>query len=60
MLRDIEMQQAAALMRKDHEDKQHFQLQRGHRKEVDGDQLTDVVRQKGLPRLGWVFSWLWH
>src|SRR6267143_4619305 len=56
MLRHIEMQHAAAIMRKDHEDKQHFQLPCGNSKEVDGHQLTDVVRQKRLPCLGWVFA----
>src|SRR5262245_10173235 len=53
MVGDIEMQYAAPLMRKDYEDKQHFQLQGGHREEVDGDQLTDVVCQESLPCLGW-------
>src|SRR5215510_11938299 len=60
MLGDIEMQYAPPLMRKDHEDKQHFQLQCGHREEGDGDQVTDMVRQKGLPCLGWVFALLRH
>ena len=60
MVGDIEMQYAAPLMRKDYEDKQHFQLQCGHSEEVDGDQVTDMVRQKGLPCLGWVFALLRH
>ena len=60
MVGDIEMQHAAPLMRNDDEDESHFQLQCRNRKEVDGDQLTNVVRQKGLPRLGWVFGPLRH
>ena len=48
MFRDIEMQHATPFMRNEDEDKQHFQLQCGNRKEVDGDQLTDVVTQKGF------------
>jgi transposase len=60
MLGDIEMRYAPPLMRKDHEDKQHFQLQCGYSEEVDGDQVTDMVRQKGLPCLGWVFALLRH
>ena len=48
------------LMRKDQEDKQHFQLQCRHSEEVDEDQLADVVRQKGLPCLGWRFALLRH
>ena len=51
---------AHTLMRKDHEDKQHFQPHRGHRKEVDGDQLTNVIHQRSLPRLGWIFVRLRH
>src|SRR5438132_538224 len=34
MIRHIEMHHTATLMRKDHEDKQHFQLQCRHREEV--------------------------
>src|SRR5215510_2354453 len=44
MLGHIEMHDAAPLISKDHEHRQHFQLQRGHSEEVDGDQLTDMVR----------------
>ena len=55
MLSNIEMQHAATLVRQHNEYIQHSQLQCGNSKEIDGDQLTDVVSQKGLPRLGWVF-----
>ena len=60
MLRHIEMHHAPPLMRKDHEHKQHSQLQRGNSEEVDRDQLTNVVRQKGLPCLRWFFALLRH
>src|SRR5438045_9717639 len=32
----------------------------GNGKEVDGDQLTDMVTQKSLPGLGWFFASLRH
>src|SRR5215471_21593216 len=54
MLRHTEMHQAPPLMRQNHEDKQHSQLHRGYCKEVDGDQLANMVRQKGFPCLGWL------
>ena len=56
----FEMQDAATLMRQHHEYEQHSQLQRGNRKEIDGDQLTYVVGQKRLPCLRWVFALLRH
>src|SRR5438132_1868533 len=52
MLRHIEMQHTATLMCQHHEYKKHSQLQGGNSKEINGDQLTDVVAQKGLPALG--------
>src|SRR4030095_4698747 len=60
MLSNIEMQHAATLMRQHNEYKQHSQLQCGNSKEIDGDQLADVVSQKGLPRLEWFFTLLRH
>src|SRR5260370_4873765 len=60
MLRHIEMQHTATLMCQDHEYKEDSQLQGGNGKEVDGDQLTDMVTQKSLPGLGWFFASLRH
>ena len=60
MLGDIEMQHAATLMRQHNEYKQNSQLQCGNGEEVDGNQLTDVVTQKSLPGLGWLFASLRH
>src|SRR2546427_1636909 len=60
MLRHIEMQHTAALMCQDHEYKEDSELQGGNGKEVDGDQLTEMVTQKSLPGLGWFFASLRH
>src|SRR5260370_41698441 len=47
-------------MCEDHEYKEDPQLQGGNGKEVDGDQLIDMVAQKRLPGLGWFFASLRH
>src|SRR5690242_10306552 len=60
MLRDIEMQQAAMLMRQHNEHEQDPQPHSGNSKEVDRDQLTDMITQKRLPALGWFLISLWH
>ena len=60
MVRHVEMQHAPTLMRQNHEDKQHSQLQCRNSEEVDRDQLTDMVGQKRLPRLRRWRAPLWH
>src|SRR2546425_4979313 len=56
MVGDIEMQHTPTLVRQYDENKQHLQLHCGNSKEVNGDQLTDVVGQKRLPCLRGVFA----
>src|SRR5205085_1037204 len=41
MLGDVEVEDTATIVRQDNEDIQHSQLNRWHRKEIDGYQLTN-------------------
>jgi hypothetical protein len=59
MLRDVEVDDAPALVGEHDEDKEHPQARGGHREEVEGDQIPDMVGQKrppGLRRRGAAFG----
>jgi hypothetical protein len=49
MLRDIEVQHPTTVMRKDHQDEQHFESHRRHHKEIDRHQVFDMIVQKRFP-----------
>jgi hypothetical protein len=52
MSRHVEVQNAPPFVGQDQEYVQHLEANCGHNEEIDGDQLADVVLQKGAPRLG--------
>ena len=54
MLGDVKVHYPAPIMGKDHEHKEHPEIQSRHHEKVDGYQLVDMVVQKRLPsRRGW-------
>src|SRR6266851_1261343 len=63
-LRDVEMHHPPPLVGQDHEDKEHLERDGRHNKEVHGNQVLDVIVQKGLPcrrgRLPWAHAVLFH
>src|ERR1700722_18892242 len=56
----VEVQNAPPLMRQYKEYVKHLESNCGHREEIDGDQLVDVVLQKGAPGLGRWFAMTDH
>ena len=52
MSRHVEVQNASPFMGQHQEDIQNLEADGWHSEEIDGDQLADVVLQKGAPRLG--------
>jgi hypothetical protein len=57
MLGDIEVHYLAAMMGKDHQNKQHLESNRRHHKEIDRCQIRDMRSQKSLPRRRrWLFG----
>jgi hypothetical protein len=52
MSRHVEVQNAPPFMGQRQEYVQHLKANCWHSEEIDGDQLPDVVLQKGAPRLG--------
>ena len=53
MLGDIEVEDAAPIVGEHDEDEQDAQARGGDGKEVDGDEVPDVVGQERAPRLRW-------
>ena len=53
MLGHIKMDNPSSLMCQHNKYKQDSELQRRYREEVDGDKLTNMIGQEGLPGLGW-------
>src|SRR5207247_6849354 len=51
MFRDIEMHQPAPVVAQHHEREQDPKSRRGHREEIQPDQILGVIRQKRAPRL---------
>jgi hypothetical protein len=51
VLCDVEIDDAPALVRQDHEHEQHLACHSGNSEEVTGDQVFDMVVQKGSS--GW-------
>jgi hypothetical protein len=47
---DVEMYDAALFMDQDKQHEEHFVGHRRHDKEIEGDQVLDMVVQKSLPR----------
>jgi len=48
---------SAAVVRQDHEDKQHLERDRGNHKEVGRDESLDMILKKGAPRpRGWLLT----
>ena len=56
----VEVQNAPPFMGQHQEYVQYLEADSRHRKEIDGDQLVDVVLQKGAPRLGRWFAMTDH
>ena len=52
MVGDVEMEEFAPVMSEDDEDEEETKGEGGDDKEVDGDHLAEVSRQKGPPRQG--------
>jgi hypothetical protein len=50
MLRDVEVDDATSMVGQDEQHEEHFVCHRRHDKEIKGDQVLDMVVQKGLPR----------
>jgi hypothetical protein len=55
MSRDVEMDDASAIMCKDDKDKQNVEPNGVYREEVDRDELRDVIGEEDSPCLGWRF-----
>jgi hypothetical protein len=51
MFGNTKVNHTPALMRQDHQYEQNSKGSTGHREEINRDQLTDVIIQKGFPGL---------
>ena len=60
MLGDIEMDDSSAMMSEHDENEEYAQACRGNREEIEGDEISDMVGEKGPPRLGWRCAPLRH
>ena len=60
MSRHVEVQNAPPFMGQDQEYVQHLEANCGHSEKIYGDQLADVVVQKGAPGLGRWFPMTEH
>jgi hypothetical protein len=60
VLGHVEVDDAAAMVRKHDEDEQDAQARGGHGEEVDGDQVLDMVGEEGPPGLRWLGAPLRH
>jgi hypothetical protein len=52
MLGHVEVEDAPAMVGEDDENEEHAQVRDGHREEIDGDEVPDMVGQKRSPGLG--------
>ncbi len=52
MFRDVEVDNSPSVMRQHDEHEQHFECRRGHDKEVDSDELVQVLIEKCPPSRG--------
>ena len=52
MLRDVEVKDAAAVVGENDQDEEDAQAGRGHREEVEADEVSDVIGEERSPRLG--------
>jgi hypothetical protein len=50
MFRNVEVHNTTAIMRQHNEDEEHSALNGWHGEEITGDDIFDMVSQKGLPR----------
>jgi hypothetical protein len=57
MLRDVEVDDATSMVGQDEQHEEHFVCHRRHDKEIKGDQVLDMVVQKGLPRRRRWLTW---
>jgi hypothetical protein len=60
MLGDIEMDDPSAMVSEHDENEEYTQACRGNREEIEGDEISDMVGEKGPPRLGWRCAPLRH
>ena len=51
MIRDVDVDDAATLVREQHQDEQHAASERGYGKEIHRRRRGDMISQKRSPRL---------